>query len=463
MDDKQAILQGGDTLTNLFGRWPCSSLNDLVDSDRGISYGIVQPGTHTDHGVPIVRVDDIQNRRLAPTAPLRVSQEIEQKYKRTRLQGDEVLLTLVGAYLGQSAVVPSEYVGWNTARAVAVIPVRPEIGSRWVHLCLHTPQLQHLIWTRCTTTAQPTLNLRDVARLPIPLPKPEERERITAIFDSLDEKIDLNRQMNHTLEAIIHTLFQSWFMNFDPVTAKFQGRQPDGLDAATARLFPDSLVESPHGPVPKGWRTGMLGDFFTIGLGGVWGDDLPSDRANTPIKCLRGIDCHDLATGSLPEIPMRWVSSKQALDRKLSDGVILIEGSGSFCGRSLCWNSAYADLIEGNVAYSNFCKRLNPKVTASQSIICWLQLRGSYESGELHAFRTGTAFPNFDVNGALAKVPIILPPASIADRFERLFRIATRLDLIRQNQTLAAIRDALLPKLLSGEVGTQSAAHPIQD
>src|SRR5262245_56438370 len=116
MDDKQALLLGNDDLADLFGEWPCSSLCDLVDPERGISYGIVQPGIHQEDGVPIVRVDDIRNRRLCSTAPLRVSKEIELKYKRTRLRGEEVLLTLVGAYLGQSAVVPSEYAGWNTAR-----------------------------------------------------------------------------------------------------------------------------------------------------------------------------------------------------------------------------------------------------------------------------------------------------------------------------------------------------------
>lgn len=125
-------------------RWDTVPLGSLIEVDRGISYGIVQPGRPVSDGVPIVRVGDIRNRRIATDQPLRVSADIEAAYSRTRLKGGELLLTLVGT-VGESAIVPDSLAEWNVARAVAVIPVRDEIGSYWVQSALHSPAIQHLI------------------------------------------------------------------------------------------------------------------------------------------------------------------------------------------------------------------------------------------------------------------------------------------------------------------------------
>jgi len=103
--------------------WEFVKLEHLVDPDRGISYGIVQPGGPVGDGVPIIRVSDIRDGRISTSEPLRVSPAIEAGYARTRLRGGELLLTLVGT-VGEAAVVPESLAGWNTSRAVSVIPVR---------------------------------------------------------------------------------------------------------------------------------------------------------------------------------------------------------------------------------------------------------------------------------------------------------------------------------------------------
>jgi type I restriction enzyme S subunit len=110
--------------------WRYESLGDLVE-ERGVSYGIVQPGSETADGVPIVRVNNISNGRIDTTDILEVEAHIEAKFLRSRLRGGEVLLTLVGT-LGEVAIVPDNLRGWNVARAVGVIPVRKDPGSLWV-------------------------------------------------------------------------------------------------------------------------------------------------------------------------------------------------------------------------------------------------------------------------------------------------------------------------------------------
>ncbi len=238
------------------GEWDVVPLEYLVESGRAISYGIVQPGPATPDGVPIVRVTDIRDGRISTGNPLRVSQQIEAAYARTRLQGGELLLTLVGT-VGEVAIVPPVLAGWNTARAVAVIPVNQEIGAYWVKLAIQSPEVRHLIDSRLNTTVQATLNLRDVAQLPIVIPPKSERIAITHILGTLDDKIDLNRKMSETLEAMARALFKSWFVNFDPVRAKMEGQDP-GLPKELADLFPSRMVESELGEIPQGWEVGSV-------------------------------------------------------------------------------------------------------------------------------------------------------------------------------------------------------------
>ena len=103
-------------------------------------------------------------------------------------------------------------------------------------------------------SAIPRVVLKDFRRAPIPLPPLAEQKAIAAVLGALDDKIELNRRMNATLEAMARALFQSWFVDFDPVRAKLDGRPPAALDPATAALFPEHLEDSPLGHIPKGWK-----------------------------------------------------------------------------------------------------------------------------------------------------------------------------------------------------------------
>ena len=267
--------------------------------------------------------------------------------------------------------------------------------------------------------------------------------------------------MSETLEATARALFKSWFVDFDPVRAKAEGRDP-GLPKSFGELFPESFENSEMGQIPKGWEAGSLGRFFELGLGGAWGDDETSSRASIAVRCLRGIDCHDLAEGRVPDVPSRWLSPNQVGDRTLTAGTILVEGSGSFCGRSLLWRSSYSEVIGERVTYSNFCKRLDALCTPSQAAVCWLQMRKAYRDGELQAYRTGTAFPNFDVHGALANLMVVVPHEAVAREFWKFFGLSQRIDLMAQSRTLAALRDTLLPKLISGDLRVRRAEQTME-
>jgi type I restriction enzyme, S subunit len=137
------------------------------------------------------------------------------------------------------------------------------MDASFVRLCLLSQPLQYLMQAWATTTVQATLNLKEIRQIPLPWPPKNQRDAIANIVDALDDKIELSRRMNETLEAMARAIFKSWFVDFDPVRAKAEGRQPFGMDAATAALFPNSFQDSPLGKIPKGWRigTGRVGNW----------------------------------------------------------------------------------------------------------------------------------------------------------------------------------------------------------
>ncbi len=121
------------------------------------------------------------------------------------------------------------------------------------------------------------ISLTDQRKMRITLPPLSEQTAIAHILGTLDDKIELNRQMNRTLEEIARAIFKSWFVDFDPVHAKARGEQPVGMDAETAALFPSEFEESELGPIPKGWRVDKLGNVANVS----WGDTNTTKKSYT--------------------------------------------------------------------------------------------------------------------------------------------------------------------------------------
>lgn len=245
--------------------WTWTPLSELT-GENPVTYGVVQPGSDVADGVPMVRVNNFSSHRLELGSVMRISTDIESKYARTRLLPGDVLMTIVGS-VGQVAMVPAELRGWNIARAVALI--RPEdVGlARWINFCLRSPFSQRQLGLSANTTVQTTINLKDLRQLPIPMPPVSERLAITKILSALDDRIDCANRENVELESISSAIFKSWFIDFDPVRAKAEGLEPEGMSAEIAALFPSEFVDSELGPIPKGWTVTSLNDQVTVERG----------------------------------------------------------------------------------------------------------------------------------------------------------------------------------------------------
>lgn len=180
--------------------------------DENISYGIVQPGAHSEtNSVPIIRVNNIKNGYIKTEDILKVDASIEEKYKRTRLTGGELLITVVGS-VGECAIVPINLKGWNVARAVSVAKIKRDFDTRFIKYAFKTDDIIFQMYGNTNDTVQPTLNLSSLKALKFQIPPLPEQKSIASVLSSLDDKIDLLHRQNATLEKMAETLFRKWFV-----------------------------------------------------------------------------------------------------------------------------------------------------------------------------------------------------------------------------------------------------------
>ena len=269
-------------------------------------------------------------------------------------------------------------------------------------------------------------------RLP-PLP---EQQAIANVLGTLDDKIDLNRRMNETLEAMARALFGSWFVDFGPVHAKAEGRRPAGMDATTADLFPSSFTASPLGKIPTGWHVGCFGE---IAENPREGADPGACQPRTPYIGLEHMPRKSIALGD-------WGAAEEATSNKFrfSRGDILFGKLRPY------FHKVGVAVLDG--VCSTDILVIRPCEAE------WYGIALSHASseelvGHADAASTGTKMPRTNWND-LAKYPIVIPGLEVARRFTETVRslIESIRSNILQSRTLAAIRDALLPKLLSGEI-----------
>ncbi|MBK6350938.1 MAG: restriction endonuclease subunit S [Proteobacteria bacterium] len=170
--------------------------------------------------------------------------------------------------LGQVSVVPSaNFNRYLVSQSQMKLNVNREIADPlFIYYVFSTPEQQDYIRQNAIQTGVPHTNLGILCRTSIPLPSLSEQRAIVHILGTLDDKIELNRRMNETLEAMACALFKSWFVDFDPVRAKAEGRDP-GLPKPLADLFPDRLVDSELGDIPEGWEVGPLDSVLVLQRG----------------------------------------------------------------------------------------------------------------------------------------------------------------------------------------------------
>jgi len=388
------------------------------------------------------------------------------------IQRDDILFSEIRPANGRWAFVEEDTDDFVVSTKLMVIrPQRDKVLPRYLYLFLtsrhNTAWLQHLAESRSGTFPQITFD--QVASLDIPLPPLPEQKRIAHILGTLDDKIELNRRMNATLEGISRAIFKSWFVDFDPVRQKAAGKQPVGMDAQTAALFPDSFEDSEIGEVPKGWATCTLDDYTQVVIGGDWGTSEPSAISESRCLCIRGADIPSLQSGGVGKLPLRYLKSSSLEKRRLAPWDLVIEISGGSptqsTGRPVLVTQGLVERLMLPVVASNFCRILKLK-DGEQAPFVYFWLRHLYDADVFLQYENGTTgIKNFAYTLFAARHPLLSPDSRILEAFYSAVSpvIGFQQQMAREADSLAALRDTLLPKLLSGEIRVPEAEGAIEE
>ncbi len=303
-------------------------------------------------------------------------------------------------------------------------------------------------------TATKFLTMRILSQLQIPTPQLAEQRAIARILGTLDDKIELNRRLNQTLEALARALFKSWFVDFDPVVAKAGGRQPVGMNAETARLFPSEFTESTFGRIPKTWKVERLGEHLAATKGLSYKGSGLSDTGR-PLHNLNSV----LEGGGYKYEGIKWYVGDYAQRHLIRPGDVIVANTEQ--GHD-CLLIGYAAIVpetfRSEAIYSHHLFRLQIRDGSplSADFVCRL-LNTDLMHDTVSGYGNGTTV-NMLPAQALEQPEFVRPPEQLISHFSRLAEIARKRCecLVEENRTLAALRDALLPRLLSGEVRVQN-------
>jgi type I restriction enzyme S subunit len=354
--------------------------------------------------------------------------------------------------LGAVARLPTDHPpGRLTQDTVKLEPKGMTVPLDYLYWLLRTPQYRSYCGAHATGTTNLGLAREDFLAFPAPEPTPIQHKFVETL-GTLDEKIELNRRMNETLEATARALFKSWFVDFDPVRAKAEDRDP-GLLKPFADLFPDSFVDSELGEIPKGWQVKSIGD-----LADVMGGTTPSTKESAYWDG----GMHAWATPK----DLSGLSVPVLLDteRRITDAGLSQIGSGLLQKGTVLLSSrapiGYLAIAEVPVAINQGFIAMTPKTgTPNLFLLLW----ASVAHEEIVSRANGSTF--LEISKAnFRPIPVVTPSAYVMQKFEQLARPLYErvVESARESRTLAALRDTLLPKLISGELRVKDATKMVR-
>ncbi len=427
--------------------WPTLSLQEanikLIDCEH-------RTPPSSDTGYPYVAIPQLRGGRIDLSAARRISSEhyIEWTRKAKPTEHDVVLSRRCNP--GETAFVPADL---DFALGQNLVLLRAD-GTK-----VYPPFLRWLVsgpewWEQIgkflnVGAVFDSLRCADVPKFTLHIPPLEEQRTISQILGSLDSKIALSWEMNETLEAMARTLFKSWFVDFDPVRAKAEGR-PTGLPAHIAALFPNSFEESELGEGPLGWLPGKLGDLLTVDKGLSYkGEHLGSGIPMVNLGCFLG-------RGRFNDAAVKLYSGDYKPRHTVRVGDLVVANTDITQKREVIGSPAVVPPWLGNDAliftHHVFALRLNSSSVRYKLFAYFLLLQEEFRERAM-GFATGTtvlALPK----DAILDLAYLSPPSGPVEAFDR---IATPLLEMQwrneeESRSLATMRDTLLPKLISGEI-----------
>jgi type I restriction enzyme S subunit len=416
--------------------------------------------TRLDVGPIFLGITSLNKGRIELSTSDHLSEKDFIKWTRrvTPQQGDVVFS--YETRLGEAAMIP-EGLRCCLGRRMGLLRPDPEkLDSRFLLYYYLGPEFQNVIKERTIhgSTVE-RLALIEFPKFPLRIPPLPTQRAIAHILGTLDDLIELNRETNEILEEMARALFKSWFVDFDPVRAKLEGRPPAGMDAATAALFPDHFQDSELGQIPKGWEVKPLGDLAVMDKGLSYKGSGLAEESGMPmvnLGCFSGRGIFNTNkikryTGEYRERHIVHAGDLVIANTDMTQNRVII-GSPSIVPR-LGRESKFI------FTHHVFAVRFKPGAEIFRRYVYFTLLKPEFRE-IAEGFSTGTTVLALPRDG-LTKYMLCLPPVALIEEFEK--QAGPLLEIIHSNneeaRELANLRDTLLPKLLSGEIDAPKIAQ----
>ena len=478
MGGESAVIHIPSTASTLPAGWRWERLDEICDAviDCPHSTPVL-----TADGPFIVRSQDMRTGVFRMEEAGHVSEETyRERIVRAEPRYGDLLYSREGTYFGIAAEVPHDVRVCLGQRMVLIRPIGSKCSARFLRYWLNSPIMgSHIHGYRDGTVAE-RLNLPIIRQLPVAVPPLPEQRAIAHILGTLDDKIELNRRMNETLEAMARALFKSWFIDFDPVRRNAarsrnqpspaasrhplpvgEGQGADGVAGefpsppgrragdegsfggeAFDRLFPDSFEDSELGEIPKGWTVSplhKLTGYLSRGIGPAYVEVGGICVLNQ--KCVR--DCRIDFSKSRRHDPIK--KSIEGRTLRVLDILVNSTGVGTLGRMAQLWDLPESAIVDSHVTVIRAAEGVNPWFLG-------IALIGREE--EVEALGEGSTGQTELSRTRLGALACMVPPAELQASFGHL--VAPLLLRLSENEhgntTLAALRDTLLPKLISGEL-----------
>jgi type I restriction enzyme S subunit len=409
-----------------------------------------RPQEFSTEGTLFIRAADMDGGRVLFESAQCINEAARQRVRKGVGAGGDVLLSHKGT-VGKVAYVPLDAPPFVCSPQTTFWRVKDtnQLDRRYIYYFLLSRAFREQLDSRKGETDMADyVSLTTQRTLKVTIPPLPEQKAIAYILGTLDDKIELNRRMNATLEAMKRALFQNWFVDFDPVRAKLDGCQPAGLDAATAALFPAHFQDSPLGHIPQGWTVESVGEVVSCVGGGT-----PSTAES---KFWEG-GTHHWTTP-------KDFSSLQApilldTDRKITDAGIAKISSGLLPAGTLLLSSrapvGYLAISAIPVAINQGFIAMKCNERASNLFMLnWCQTN----MAEIESRATGTTFAEISKQN-FRPILVELPPKELMAAFtEKVAPLYAQITAnLHQSRTLATLRDTLLPRLMSGKLSVPNS------
>lgn len=415
--------------------WSEKSLEEVVA--KFIDYRGKTP-RKVDFGIPLITAKIVKGGRVDRYGEFIEETEYSSWMKRgIPNPGDTIITT--EAPLGEVAEVPSQKVAF-AQRIIVLSPNRDLLVPRYLKYAMISPGVQFDLRARASGTTVQGIKQTELRKVKIPVPDLLTQQRIAHVLGCLDDKIEVNRKMNETLEQMTRAIFKSWFIDFDPVHAKRQGKKPSGMDKATAALFPDCFEQSEFGQVPMGWTTGSLADVFSVNTWTLSSKDTLCDIDYIEISSVGAGAVNEVVRYQKGSEPSRAKRRLRHLDTVVS--TVRPERAAYFLA---------VHPSESTLASTGFAV-LTPKSECEALFGHYAVARDEFFE-ELGRLADGGAYPAINPQLILSR-PLVIPPPALRNAFHSVTEPIAMQKYLNdaESKTLAQTRDLLLPRLLSGDL-----------